>query len=128
MRAATKVPSATEGNPASQSKRLRAARQPHDMPRKQAIRTIFVKNWRKITLAENQRMQANSRNRIRNPIRKRFTPSRRTLSQSTVRAMDMIAIFLTCAETNILRFLSRRTRYSMNRTSINHRVRRFTFY
>src|SRR5260370_28360593 len=47
-------------------------------------------------------MHANSRKRIRNPIRKRFTASRRRLSQSSVRAMDMIPIFLTCAESKYL--------------------------
>src|SRR5205807_2448689 len=47
---------------------------PQDMPKKHASRTTLVKNCRKITLAANQRMHANSKNRTRNPVRKRLRP------------------------------------------------------
>ena len=53
--------------------------QPQDIPRKQASRTTLVKNCRKITLAANQRILANSKNRTRNPVRNRLSPSVRTL-------------------------------------------------
>src|ERR1700730_16050395 len=48
--------------------------QPQDMPKKHASRTTFVKNCKKITLAANHRMHANSKNRTRNPVRKRLRP------------------------------------------------------
>src|ERR1700732_114386 len=51
--------------------------QPQDMPRKHASRTTLVKNCRKMTLAVNQRMHANSKNRTRNPVRKRLRPCER---------------------------------------------------
>ena len=79
-RAATKAASAMSGVAASQFQRRRAARQPQDMPRKQAIRTTLVKNCRKMTFAENQRMQASSKNRTRNPTRKRLRLCWRSLS------------------------------------------------
>ncbi len=41
-----------------------AARQPTDIPRKQAISTRFVKNVRNTTVLPNQRMQASSKKRI----------------------------------------------------------------
>src|SRR5437867_969298 len=50
---------------------------PQDMPKKHASRTTLVKNCRKITLAANQRMHANSKNRTRNPVRKRLRPCER---------------------------------------------------
>src|SRR5438132_104120 len=51
--------------------------QPQDIPKKHASRITFVKNCRKITLAANQRMHASSKNRTRNPVRKRLRPCER---------------------------------------------------
>src|SRR5262249_43932156 len=48
-----------------------AARQPSDIPKKLASRTMFVKNVKNNTVAGNQRMQANSRKRISTPIKNR---------------------------------------------------------
>src|SRR2546423_2544189 len=50
---------------------LEAARHPTDMPRNEAIRTMFVKNVRKTTIEPKKRMQASSKKRIRKLIRSR---------------------------------------------------------
>ena len=52
------------------SRRRDAARQPTDIPRKQAISTRFVKKVRKSTVLPNQRMHASSKKRITKLIRK----------------------------------------------------------
>jgi hypothetical protein len=50
--------------------RLDAARQPTDIPRKQAISTRFVKNVKKTTVLPKNRMQASSAKRTTKLIRK----------------------------------------------------------
>jgi hypothetical protein len=50
--------------------RLDAARQPADIPRKQAISTRFVKNVKKTTVLPKIRMQASSAKRTTKLIRK----------------------------------------------------------
>src|ERR1700746_3573631 len=71
--AATIVARVSHGKGLRHSRVLRAAKQPHDMPKKDAIRTTFVKNCKKMTENANQRMQASSRKSTRKPTRKRFT-------------------------------------------------------
>src|SRR2546423_9641541 len=54
-----------------------AVSRPMLMPRKHASRTMLVKNVRKTTVLPNQRMHANSKNRIRKLIRNRSRYGRR---------------------------------------------------
>src|SRR3954468_22083835 len=61
-----------------------AARQPTDMPKNVASRTILVKKVRKTTVLPNQRMQASSRKRIAKLTRKRWSLDR--LSRETLDA------------------------------------------
>src|SRR2546430_8824609 len=72
---------------------------PHDIPRKHAIRTTLVKNCKKITLAANQRMHANSRNRTRMPVRKRLSPCVRTsiCGLAAISAKELVAVLSTAA-------------------------------
>ena len=65
------VQKASRGNSISQSRELFAARQPTDMPRKQAMSTMFVKNCRNTTYTLNQRMQVSSQNSTRKPVMNR---------------------------------------------------------
>src|SRR6266568_1848452 len=60
------------GVAASQFRVWPAAKQPTDIPRKQASSTVFVKNVKKRTWAGNHRMQASSRNRISQLITNKY--------------------------------------------------------
>ena len=56
----------------------RAARQPTETPRKQAMSTMLVKNVRKRTVLPNHRMDASSKKRMKKLIEKSSMPARST--------------------------------------------------
>ena len=56
-------------NPFMKFHRREAARQPTATPRKLAIKTMLVKNVRKMTMLPNQRIHVSSKNKIRKLIR-----------------------------------------------------------
>src|SRR5262249_55616299 len=108
----------SHGKILSQSCVLRAAKQPHDIPKKEAMRTTFVKNCRKMTEAANQRMHDSSRKSTRKPTRKRFTTcifslrgalAIAGLSNSKTTGPNMAELFLQTSPASATRLLERIT-------------------